>query len=251
MRRADHSRCLYPDTRGDLVVRADRQLRQPLLAQLAQVAAHARRAQQHRAAAGGDRQLDLLGRGLDDRARPASGPSPGTRRRRSARAPRPSPARATGRARSRAACPRGRGTARRSCGPSAWRAYSASIAGSRVRRALSPIASSTAPRSRIETPSRSSACSTRWTSPSESTSGTTSSTTAALNSLSWSSRWRVSWRVSSSEACARIISVRWVTTTDSASTTVQPSASASARPDSGIQTAGRPKAGSVVGMPGS
>ena len=44
--------------------------------------------------------------------------------------------------------------------------------------------------------------------------------------------------------------MRWVTTTDSASTTVQPSASASARPDSGIQTAGRPNAGSVVGMPG-
>ena len=45
--------------------------------------------------------------------------------------------------------------------------------------------------------------------------------------------------------------MRWVTTTDSASTTVQPSASASARPASAIHTAGRPKAGSVVGMPAS
>ena len=38
--------------------------------------------------------------------------------------------------------------------PSAWRAYSASSAGSRVSRALSPTASTIAPRSRIETPSR-------------------------------------------------------------------------------------------------
>ena len=37
--------------------------------------------------------------------------------------------------------------------PSAWRAYSASSAGSRVTRALSPTASTIAPRSRIETPS--------------------------------------------------------------------------------------------------
>src|SRR6476646_4816999 len=38
----DHSCCLYPDTRRDLVVRADCELRQPLLAQHAQVTAHAR-----------------------------------------------------------------------------------------------------------------------------------------------------------------------------------------------------------------
>ena len=63
---ADDSCGLYPDSRADLVVRADRQLRQPLLTQLSQMATHSRRAQEHRAAAGGDRVLDLLGRGLDD-----------------------------------------------------------------------------------------------------------------------------------------------------------------------------------------
>ncbi len=87
-------------------------------------------------------------------------------------------------------------------------------------RALSPIASMMVPRSRIGTPSASSDCSTRWISPSVSVSGTTSSTTAALDSLRRSSSVRTSWRVSSSAACARIVSVRWVTIIDSASTTV-------------------------------
>ena len=92
-----------------------------------------------------------------------------------------------------------RGRARRSCGRAPGGRTRRASPASRVRRALSPIASTIAPRSRIETPSRSSACSTRWISPSDSTSGTTSSTTAALTSLSWSSSWRVSWRVSSSD----------------------------------------------------
>src|SRR5271166_6557481 len=104
--------------------------------------------------------------------------------------------------------------------PSAWRAYSERRLVSRVVRALSPIASTIVPRSLIGTPSASSDCSTRWISPSESASGTTSSTTAALVSLSLSSRARTSWRVSSSAAWERITSVRWVTITDSTSTTV-------------------------------
>ena len=49
---------------------------------------------------------------------------------------------------------RRRGTAPTIERPSAWRAYSASSAGSRVSRALSPTASTIAPRSRIDTPSR-------------------------------------------------------------------------------------------------
>ena len=57
--------------------------------------------------------------------------------------------------------------------------------------------------------------------------------------------------VSMSPAFALIVSVRWVTITDSRSTTVYPSASASARAESGIQVAGIPKAGSVVGTPDS
>jgi len=114
----------------------------------------------------------------------------------------------------------GPGVLRVRISPSAARAYSASTAGSRVRRDLSPISSTIAPRSRIGTPSRSSACSTRWTSPSESCSGTTSSTAAAFVSFSPSSSFFVSWRVSSSAAWPRIVSVRCVATTDSGSTTV-------------------------------
>ena len=64
--------------------------------------------------------------------------------------------------------------------PSAWRAASASSAGSRVSSARSPIASRIVPRSRIETPSRSRCCSARCTSPTPSLSGTTSSTAARV-----------------------------------------------------------------------
>ena len=132
-----------PTPGRDLVVRADRQLRQPLLARGA--AGGGARAPST-AAPGGRRAasavLDLLGARIHERVRAGSGPSRGTRRRRSARAPRRSPARATGRARSRAACPRASRYGATIVRPSAWRAYSASIAGSRVSRALSPIASS-------------------------------------------------------------------------------------------------------------
>ena len=90
-----------------------------------------------------------------------------------------------------------------------------------VRRALSPIVSMIVPRSRIETPSRSSVLSTRCTSPTRELVGDDLlDRRRRWRSFSASSRARVSWRVSSSSAWRRIVSVRWVTITDVGSTTV-------------------------------
>ena len=54
------------------------------------------------------------------------------------------------------------------------------------------------------------------------------------------------WRASSSGACWRTTSARWVTTTAERSTTVAPVAPAAARASAGIQKACSPKTGSVV-----
>ena len=67
--RIQHTDGLNADTGCDLVVGAHRELREPLLPQAPQVAPHAGGAEHHRAAAVGQRVLDLLGADVDERVR--------------------------------------------------------------------------------------------------------------------------------------------------------------------------------------
>ena len=133
---------------------------------------------------------------------------------------------------------------------SAWRAYSARMAGSRVSSARSPIASRIVPRSRIETLSRSRCCSTRCTSPTPSLSGTTSSTAAAFCSLSASSSLLAS---PGGSAARRRGGGSSRSGASRSPTRRRRPCSRAPRPRRGalssIHTAGRPNAGSVVGIP--
>ena len=106
-------------------------------------------------------------------------------------------------------------------------------------------------RSRIETPSSSSACSTRCISPRLSRVGVSSSTTTGCVRRTISTSTRTSSRPSSAAAFCRTTSARWVVITEERSTTVAPAISAWRCSSAGTHLAASPNTGSRVGLPGS
>ncbi len=81
--------------------------------------------------------------------------------------------------------------------------------------------------------------------------GITSSISLGACLVTWSTSACVSTRPSSRQAWTCIKCERWVATTVAQSTTVKPAIWACSRTRSSIHTAGSPKAGSVVAVPGS
>ncbi len=105
--------------------------------------------------------------------------------------------------------------------------------------------------SRMCTPSSSSSCRTFCTVAMPTILGTTSSISLGASLVTWSIRAWASTRPSRRAAFTCIKCERWVATTVAQSTTVKPAIWAISRWRSSIHTAGSPKAGSTVLVPGS